>query len=348
MAPGRVNLIGEHTDYNMGFALPFAIDRSTLLALSPSPSRSIAIASRQMSQKVEIPVEDVASVAPSSWARYPLGVVWALQRRKIEIPGFSALFDSTVPLGSGLSSSASILAATVCALNDLFELGLSRADLIDLCHEAEVEFVGAPVGYLDQIAVLSSHQGYGVLIDFLDLSTTETPLPQETMVIVDSRSPHRNVSGDYAQRRRECEEAAAALGVKSLREATPEQVEAELSGIERLRALHVTTENRRVLEAADRLAHQQPIGDLLNASHVSLRDDFAVSCRELDLICETALELGASGARMIGGGFGGSALVLGLQSDELQPALTTTFSQLNLPVPTAFRASSAEGASRLS
>jgi galactokinase len=346
-APGRVNLIGEHTDYNLGYALPFAIDRTTTVALGRSHDHMITMSSLQMSQKIHVSVSDLSTIAPSSWARYPLGVVWALQHRGFDIPGFSAIFSSTVPLGSGLSSSAAILAATACSLNDLLDLNLTRDTLIDLCHEAEVDFVGAPVGYLDQIAVLSSQAGFGVLIDFLDLSTVETPLPLHNMLVVDSRSPHRNVSGDYAQRRRECEAAASTLGLKSLREATLEQVEAELTGVERHRARHVTTENDRVLETARRLNRHQQIGDLLTASHISLRDDFAVSSRELDLIVETALQLGASGARMIGGGFGGSALVLGLPLEALQAALDSTFSKLGFPLPHAFEAHSSHGARRV-
>jgi galactokinase len=346
-APGRVNLIGEHTDYNAGFALPFAIDRQTLVAVGRRSDRHVRCWSAQDDATAEADLEDLDRDSVVGWARYPVGVFWALDQAGADVPGADVLVDSAVPVGSGLSSSAALVAAVAVALDELGGTGLDRYQLAELCHAAESHFVGVPVGMLDQFAVLSAQAGHGLLIDFRSLVVEAVPLAIGPLVVVDTGVRHSNAEGAYAARRRSCEQAAAELGVSQLRDATRLDVEQRLKGELRRRARHVVSENERVLAAAGRLAAGDGIGDLLNASHASLRHDYEVSCAELDAVVECGHRCGASGARLTGAGFGGSAIVLGVEVKELAAALERSFPEKGLRLPIAFPVIPSEGAGRV-
>jgi galactokinase len=345
-APGRVNLIGEHTDYNAGFALPFAIDRRTVVALRRRRDRQVRCWSSLdgMAVAAEVSLDALApreAIAP--WARYPIGVLWALEQAGVSTPGVDLVVDSTVPIGAGLSSSAALVAV---AIDDVCDLGLRWRALVEVCHSAETEFVGAPVGRLDQIAVLCGRQDHGLMIDFRSVAVTTVALGPGPFVVVDTRVRHRNTDGAYAARRQACGEAAVLLGVPALRDATLEMVEG-LDRELRRRARHVVSENERVLEVARRLRSGEAIGELLYQSHASLRDDFEVSCPELDTVVATAHQAGATGARLTGAGFGGSAIVLGIDAAVLGEALTDEFGRRGLRPPTAFAVQASDGAGRL-
>jgi len=311
-APGRVNLIGEHTDYNAGLSLPFAIDRHVVVAGARSPDGVVRGWSAQEGGDI------------AGWGAYPRGVLSAFREAGIDVPSVELAVDSDVPLGAGLASSAALLAAVAMAVDGLAEAGVSRRRLAELCHQAESRFVGVPVGMLDPLAVLCGRQDHGLLIDFGDLSVEALPLPPAMgpFGVVDTGVRHRLGDGAYAERRRQCEEAATRLGVPDLRSATLEDVEHRLDGVLRRRARHVVTENQRVIEAARRLrAGGADLGDLLWASHASLRDDFEVSCPELDAVVVATTRAGARGARVTGAGFGGCAIVVGLALQEVVAAL---------------------------
>jgi galactokinase len=335
-APGRVNLIGEHTDYNAGWALPFAIDRRTEVAVGRRSGRQLRLWSVQDPAAVRADLDRLERDTLAEWARYPAGVVWAFQGAGVDVPGVDVVVDSRVPIGSGLSSSAALEAAVAVALNEVCRAGLERARLVELCHLAESEFVGVPVGRLDQVAVLCAQQGQGLLIDFRSLDVAPVPLDIGPLVVVDTGVRHRTSDGGYAARRRACERAAEQLGVPALRDATLEEVEGRLDGELRRRARHVVSENDRVLETARRLRDGGEIGELLTASHVSLRDDYEVSCAELDAVVAVALDGGASGARLTGAGFGGCAIVLGLEAGQLVQDLEPRFRATGLRHPSVF------------
>jgi galactokinase len=340
-----VNLIGEHTDYNGGLALPFALDRRTSVAVGPRDdriwrcwsTRAPATANGQAPQVCDL--RELDGDHPSGWSRYVVGVAWAFLRRGVDVPGADIFIDSDVPVGSGLSSSAALTTAVAVALRDLTGAELSPEMLVELCHEAEADFVGAPTGTLDQRAALLSRPGHGLLIDFSTDETTPIPLDNAgPFVVVDTGVRHDHATGGYGERRRECEEAAAQLGLAYLSQASLDTVEDRLDGRLRSRARHVVTENARVVEAARRLARGEGIGDLLLASHASLRDDFEVSCPELDIVVDAVVESGAAGARMIGGGFGGSVIVAGLEPDLVHQAAVRGLARLGRTPATVFEA----------
>lgn len=309
--PGRVNLIGEHTDYNRGLALPFALDRRTAVAVALRRDRRWRCWSCQqaageagLGDPVEADLDRLGPGRPAGWARYVLGVADGLARMGVAVPGADILVDSDVPVGSGLSSSAALTAAVAVALDELTASGLGPEGLVGVCHDAESRFVGAPTGTLDQRAVLLGRPGHALLIDFATGETTPVGLSGAgELVVVDTGVRHDHTTGGYAERRRECEEAAAALGLADLRGADMEMVGTCLTGAVAARARHVVSENRRVRLTVARLGKGAGIGDLLYQSHCSLRDDFQVSCPELDAVVEAAMHAGASGARMTGGGF---------------------------------------------
>jgi len=346
-APGRVNLIGEHTDYNNGFALPFAIDRHSDVRVVLRSDRLVRCWSAQEGRQVGASLDGLRPGGVVGWARYPLGVLWALETAGVRLPGFDLWVDSTVPVGAGLSSSAALLAAVAAGVDEACGLALGRDALVEVCHQAETVFVGVPVGLLDQIAVFHARAGHGLLIDFESLSTEQVPLGIGPLVVVDTAVRHHNDDGAYATRRSECEAAAAALGVPTLRHATTVAVNDRLDGVLLRRARHVTTENQRVLETARRLGAGEDIADLLYASHRSLRDDFEVSCPQLDAVVGVACSLGARGARMVGGGFGGCALVVGLETDPLRAAVTRAFAAHDWSPPTVFATHASAGAGRV-
>ncbi|HVX09049.1 galactokinase [Humibacter sp.] len=321
-APGRVNLIGEHTDYNDGFVFPFAIDRRTVGALALRDDRVVRVASSFADRVVETSLSELGPGAPRGWQNYPLGVAWALGQLGADlntVPGFDLYLDSSVPIGAGLSSSAAIESAVAVALNDVWRLDLDRKALVKAGHIAENEVVGAPTGILDQSASLLGRTDSGIFIDCRSFETDVIPLGFDDagleVLVMDTKVEHEHAAGGYAARRASCEAGARALGVSSLRDVTIADLPRArdiLDGETFRRVRHVVTENQRVLDTVRTLREQGPraIGDLMDASHRSLRDDFEVSVPQLDLAVEISQNYGAIGARMTGGGFGGSAIAL--------------------------------------
>ncbi|MGI8753459.1 MAG: galactokinase [Acidimicrobiales bacterium] len=350
-APGRVNLIGEHTDYCGGFAITFAIDRQTRVAVGRRSDRRVRAWSTSAPRDEPL-VADLDALVPgrgTSWARYPFGVLWALGAEGVDVGGLDLVVDSTVPIGSGLSSSAALEAAVAVAVDDLADSGLGTLRLATLCHRAESDYVGAPTGLLDQLAVLGAAAGHGLFIDFRSLEVRHLPLALGPLTVVDTGVRHANTDGAYAARRRACEDAAAALGVPQLRDADEVLVDRHLTGVLTRRARHVVTEDIRVVETARRLGAGEDIGDLLDASHDSLRDDFEVSCPELDTAVASARSAGATGARMTGAGFGGACIAVGVAADAVDEVVTAAFAGEGYETkPTTFAVVPSPGAGRLS
>lgn len=357
-APGRVNLIGEHTDYNQGFVLPFAIDRQASVAVRLRSDQHILLES--LDPRVQPVQTSVSQLRESTcWSAYLLGVAWVLQERGLRIPGFELLLDSTVPSGAGLSSSAAIESATALALNELLEAGLSREDLVLVGQRAENEVVGAPTGILDQSAALLSAVGQAVFLDCRSRESQLVPLDLPSaglsLLVIDTKVSHAHADGGYADRRASCERAAAELGIPSLRElqlSDLPRVAEQLDEETFRRVRHIVTENARVLEVVAVLREHGPgsIGELLSQSHLSMRDDFEISCPELDLAVETAQSHGALGARMTGGGFGGSAIALIPQQQEatIRQAVLTAFAEARFGTPDLFTVLPGPGAQRVS
>nr|WP_218847347.1 galactokinase [Psychromicrobium silvestre] len=356
-APGRVNLIGEHTDYNNGFVLPFAIDRQASVAVRLRTDQQITLISTNPL------VNDVHSSVPrlreaTGWSGYLLGVAWALAESGLPVPGFDLLLESTVPSGAGLSSSAALESATALALNELLGGRLSREDLVLIGQRAENEVVGAPTGILDQSAALLAAEGQAVFLDcksrHWELVPLDLPAAELAMLVIDTKVSHAHADGGYAARRASCELGARALGLSSLRELTVSELsraETLLDGETFRRVRHVVTENERVLQLVEALRSEGPtaIGGLLNESHLSMRDDFEISCPELDLAVSTAQAHGAIGARMTGGGFGGSAIALVpvARLDLIREAILLSFAQAGLSTPELFAVVPGPGAHRL-
>jgi len=318
-APGRVNLIGEHTDYNDGFVLPAAIDRQVVAAAGRREGGRLRVWSLQTGPPADLELAQIGPGRVEGWAAYPAGVAWALGQAGVEVGGADLVVDGDVPAGAGLSSSAALECATATALADLFGAGLDRVELAGVARRAENEVVGVPSGVMDQMVSMLGRAGHALFLDTRSLDTEQVPLPLAAaglcLLVLDTRAGHRLVDGAYADRRAACEAAAAVLGVAALRDATLEQVEAAAGelGDERFRrARHVVTENARVLEAVGllRAGELDRLGPLLAASHASLRDDYEVSSPELDTAVAAAVAAGAIGARMTGAGFGGSAIAL--------------------------------------
>lgn len=316
-APGRVNLIGDHTDYNEGFVLPLAIDLDCRVRAAPR-ARDVCIESLDLGEAVHLAADgstEPAGVEPS-WGRYAAGVVRALADRGREPAGIDAVVSSTVPLGAGLSSSAAFEVALALALCDAAGFALPPVELALACQEAEQIATGVPVGIMDQLASLSGRRGHALLIDCRSLDIEPIPLPPRLSVVIVHSGVSRTLADSaYAERRRVCELVAGRLGLRSLRDAAPEQVEDEP------RARHVVSENARVLEAARALAEGaiEELGPLLAASHTSLRDDYEVSTPELDALVDELVAAGALGARLTGAGFGGC--VVGLAERESAAAV---------------------------
>jgi galactokinase len=358
-APGRVNLIGEHTDYNEGFVLPFAIDKTAKVAVRLRGDSTVRLLS--MFGGHGLVEADLSGLEPGSgqgWSRYPLGVAWALKERGIDVPGFDLLLDSDVPLGAGLSSSHAIECAVISALNDLTGAGLGAEDLVLATQRAENVFVGAPTGIMDQSASLRGAKGHAVFLDCRDQHVDLVPFDAEAsglvLLVIDTKVSHSHSDGGYASRRASCELGAEILGVKALRDVGVETLE-EASGLldetTLRRVRHVVTENDRVLQTVEILNSEGPasIGALLDASHVSMRDDFEISCPELDLAVETSRANGAIGARMTGGGFGGSAIALTPvgQEQQVRDAVVRSFAERGFTAPDIFTVTPAAGALRL-
>lgn len=329
-APGRVNLIGEHTDYNEGYVLPFAIPHRTYAASSRRADDRIRVTSAFAEEPVEAALDALDELFPTAtgaepavpeWSAYVLGVAWALRalRPDARAGGVDIAIASDVPIGAGLSSSAAIEGAVATALNELWELGLDPVTLAQAGRRAENEAVGAPTGIMDQMASMLGRADAATFLDCRTLETRSIPTGFGAegleLLVIDTQVKHAHSTGGYRERRDACERGAALLGIPALRDATPADLPraAELmDDVTFRRVRHVVTENQRVLDTVATLEARGPraIGDLLVASHASMRDDFEISVPELDTAVDTALAAGAIGARMTGGGFGGAAVAL--------------------------------------
>jgi galactokinase len=355
-APGRVNLIGEHIDYSDGFVLPFAIKDRTLVAARKRGDSTVRIASAQRRNKIV--TVDISKVKPGlrgEWERYALGVLWALGVKE----GVDLLIDGHVPLGAGLSSSAALECSVATAMNHLFDLGFNLEELARLTQKAENQYVGVPCGIMDQSVSLMATQGSALLLDCRDLSTKNIPFDVASsgleLLIIDTQAHHALTDGGYAERRASCESAVAKLGITSLRELTMDKLEKSrglLTETEFVRARHAVTEMKRVLECVEALSNSdfEKVGQLINQSHTSLRDDYTVSCPELDTAVEAALAAGALGSRMVGGGFGGSAIALiqASKTTETIKAIEKAFSIKGFKAPRFFTSLPSQGAELLS
>lgn len=317
-APGRVNLIGEHVDYCDGFVMPFAISDRTYAAVSRRPDRLIRISSRQRRNEIfETTLDALTPGLDGKWERYICGVIWAFGNQITN--GLDILVDGHVALGAGLSSSAALECSVAFALNELFKTSYSLAQLARLAQRAENEYVGMPCGIMDQSVSLMAQSGNALLLDCRDLSTEQIPLDLASagleLLIIDTRAHHALVDGGYAERRASCESAAMKLGVTALRDCSIAQLEVsrnKLTALEYMRAEHVVRDIERVHECVALLKQNDflAVGQILTQSHASLRDLFEISCPELNLAIDTALDNKSLGGRMIGGGFGGSAIAL--------------------------------------
>jgi galactokinase len=355
-APGRVNLIGEHIDYSDGFVLPFAIKDRTLVAARIRNDSTVRIASAQRRNKiVTVDINQVKPGLKGEWERYALGVLWALGVKK----GVDLLIDGNVPLGAGLSSSAALEGSVATAMNHLFDLGFNLEELARLTQKAENQYVGVPCGIMDQSVSLMATQGSALLLDCRDLTTKNIPFDVASsgleLLIIDTQAHHALTDGGYAERRASCESVVAKLGITSLRELSMEQLESSralLTETEFVRARHAVSEMKRVLECVVALRNSdfEKVGHLINQSHASLRDDYTVSCPELDTAVDAALSAGALGSRMVGGGFGGSAIALiqASKSAETIKVIEKAFSSKGFKAPRFFTSLPSQGAELLS
>ncbi|HYH35813.1 MAG TPA: galactokinase [Nocardioides sp.] len=322
-APGRVNLIGEHTDYNAGLCLPVALPHATYAAVARRDDDVLSVTSIQQDEKFERPLGEIAPDTVSGWAAYVAGVAWALREEGHDLPGMDLVLDGRVPLGSGLSSSAALTCSAALAMCAAAGLEPDRQALVRATMRAEAEAAGAPTGGLDQTASLLAEEGRALLIDFRDHTHRQVGWEPRAagleLLVVDTRATHSHSDGGYGSRREDCEEAVAQLGLSSLREASAADVERLGEDRLRRRVRHVLTEVARVTGVVAALEQDdwEQVGALFTQSHESMRDDFEISSPELDAVVDTALSVGAFGARMTGGGFGGSAIAL-VPSDRVR------------------------------
>ena len=351
-APGRVNLIGEHIDYSDGYVLPFAIADRTYAALRRRPDRLVRIASAQRKNTViTVNLDEVHPGLKGQWERYVLSVMWAMQIKH----GVDVMIDGHVPLGAGLSSSAALECSVAIALNELFSLGFSVESLARLAQKGENEYVGVPCGIMDQSVSLMAKRGSALLLDCRDLTSRDIAFDVAShgleLLIIDTQAHHSLTDGGYAQRRASCDGVVAKLSVRSMRELTMEKLEASqdlISTTEFMRARHAVTEIARVLNAVKALESKNftTLGHLLNASHASLRDDYDVSCPELNTAVDAAITAGALGARMVGGGFGGSAIALikASHTQETIKSIEVAFESKRFKTPRFFTSLPSQGA----
>ena len=358
VAPGRINLIGEHLDYNGGRSLPMALPLATYAAVRLRSDEVVTVGSLQQEESWTSDLTRLGPGQVTGWPAYVAGVLWALRERGVEMPGLDVVVDGRVPLGAGLSSSAALecsVAMAVCAALGLPDTQADRRQLVQDCIRAEREVAGAPTGGMDQTVSLLAREGHALLLDSTTGATTHVPWRPDaaglTILVVDTRASHELNDGGYASRRASCEDAAARLGVGLLAEVTDHEAALErLTGddVVRRRARHVFTEIDRVgaavaaLEAGD----FQAFGARLTESHASLRDDFEVSCAELDVVVDACLAAGALGARMTGGGFGGSAIALlpVAAVPAASEAVRDGFATRRWPEPQIWQATPSEGA----
>jgi galactokinase len=354
-APGRVNLIGEHVDFLDGFVLPFAISDVTTVAISKNSSKVIRVASIQKDSEItSIDISKIAPMTGEPWTRYPIGVLWALGNEALS-NGLDILVDGRVPLGAGLSSSAALECAVATAVNELYGLNLSLPELARIAQKGENVYVGMPCGIMDQSVSLMATQGNALLLDTRNLSTEQIPFDIAPLglelLVIDTQVHHALVDGGYAERRASCEKAVADLGITSLRDISVSEFEARKSELDAktyIRAYHGVTEMKRVLDAVVLLKSGDFVGfgEIVTLAHQSLRDNYTVSCPELDLAADTANRFGALGARMIGGGFGGSAIALikARDSELIKSEIRGAFMASKFKAPRFFSALPSQGA----
>ena len=320
-APGRVNLIGEHTDYNEGFVLPMAIERHIVIAADSNTSREVTLHSDTTGETASFGVHPKVERGEPGWSNYVRGVIAGFQKRKQKVPGFDAVIESTLPYGGGLASSAALEVATATLLEAMTGQTLDPIAKAQLCQRAEHDFAGVPCGIMDQFTSILARENHALLLDCRSRTTTPVPMtnPEVAVLIVNTNIRHKLAESEYAKRRSQCEAAARALKVTALRDATPaalNKAQKQMEPVVFRRARHVITENERTVQMAKAIqASDWPaVGQLMYASHASLRDDYEVSCPELDAVVEVARALGAAagviGCRMTGGGFGGCAVSL--------------------------------------
>ncbi|MEU4647831.1 galactokinase [Nocardia fluminea] len=363
IAPGRVNIIGEHTDYNDGFVLPIALPLGVVCAARPRGDGLVRLTSAQRPDEViEVRVDACAAHRDRlpRWARYPLGVVHEFVRGGHRVTGVDLELDGAVPIGAGLSSSAALCCAVTIALRDLFAPALTDRSMVEIARAAENGFAGVPTGLLDQSASILCTEGHALFLDIRAFNDTKAAAVEQipfdlstaglTLIVADTGHPHDLADGGYAERRAQCEAAADALNLSALRDATTEDLPRLRDSVLRRRARHVVTENARVLAVVDRLragADPRAIGELLTASHHSLREDFEISAPALDVAVYAALDAGAHGARMVGGGFGGSIIALVEDADHVAEKIMNRFAATGFAPPRVFAAHPAAGARKL-
>jgi len=354
-APGRANLIGEHTDYNEGWVLPFALDRGVVVAAKRRGDDVLDIRSLQADAPVTVPLATLRAGSVTGWAAYPAGVAWAIREAGQAVGGASLVIDSDLPQGAGLSSSAAIECATAVALVALYQVSVSRLELARLARRAENEMVGVPSGIMDQCASLLCEAGHALLLDCRTWDTAPVRLDPAAaglaLLLVDTGAQHALTDGRYALRRAECERAARAFGVRSLRDVDDPARAAEIGDrVLARRARHVISDDCRVRAAVDLLnaGDLAGLGPLLHASHASLRDDFEVSWPEADVAADAAEAGGGLGARMMGAGFGGSVIAL-VPADTEGPreAITAAYAGRGWAPPRFLPAPPSAGAERL-
>jgi galactokinase len=341
-----VNLIGEFTDFNLGLVLPFAIARRVDVEVALLGHSEVVVSSSLARNAVARNINDLIPSDAMTWASYVLGIVWVFREHGVEVPGLEFSLHSDLPWGAGLSSSAAIEVAVGVAINDITAANLDHLQLARLCRKAETEYVGEPVGAMEPLAVLNAKSKNAMLIDCLTQSIEQISFSPSNLLVVNTRVRHANRDGNYALKRSRCAQAAAVLGVNSLRDADLSMVENSLDGDLATVARHVVTENDRVTVTVKRLSCGQTIGDLLLESHRSLQS-FGVSCPELDCIVDTAMPNGADGARMFGGGNEGC--VIGLVEDEKETVskIEAAFRKRGYRAHQSFVVSPCDGAGRV-
>jgi galactokinase len=356
-APGRVNLIGEHTDYNDGFVLPFALPERTVVEASALDSPQWIVQSAATGETVEFGEADLAPGTVPGWAGYVAGVVWALREAGHRAPGARMAIASNVPIGAGLSSSAALECAVLTALADLGGLELPVPDRPRLAQRAENDYVGMPCGIMDQAASTLCRDGHALFLDCRSLATEHIPFhlvdQRLAILLIDTRASHKHTDSEYAVRRATCEDAARRLGIPALRDIT--DLDAALAalpeGVIRRRVRHVVTENQRVLDTVEalRAGRYKEIGPLMTESHASMRDDYEITVPEVDVAVASALDAGAHGARMTGGGFGGCVLALtdADATDRIAEAVAKAFASHGFTAPVPSVAVPGPGAARI-
>jgi galactokinase len=356
-APGRVNLIGEHTDYNDGFVLPFALPQRTIAAVRATAPGEWTVCSTFADEPVSFGETEPGEV--TGWAGYVAGIVWSLRDAGFDVPGAQIALDSEVPVGSGLSSSAALESSVLTALIDLGGLDIPLERRPALAQRAENVYVGAPTGILDQSASIRCQEGRALFLDCRTYAVDQIPFDLAAeglaILVINSNAPHQHVDGEYGARRKSCEEAAHILGVPALRDVALTDLDDALGKLDdevmRRRVRHIVTENQRVLDTVEllRAGRTRDIGPLLTASHASMRDDFEITVPQVDIAVESALAAGAYGARMTGGGFGGCVLALidVARADEVVAVVEDAYAKADFTAPTCWIATAGPGATRL-